>query len=73
MKPGNILIAGREGRYHVYLTDFGLAKHAGPGGGLTRTGMMVGTVDYMAPEQVDGRRWICAPTSTRSGRRSTRR
>jgi len=55
VKPGNILIAARERGYHVYLTDFGLAKHTASGRGITRTGMMVGTVDYMAPEQVHGR------------------
>jgi hypothetical protein len=54
IKPGNILIADRDGR--VYLTDFGLTREAGEGGGLTRTGMFVGTADYAAPEQIKGDR-----------------
>jgi serine/threonine-protein kinase len=54
IKPGNILIADRDG--HVYLTDFGLTREAGEGGGLTRTGMFVGTTDYAAPEQITGGR-----------------
>ncbi len=55
VKPANILIAGEEHRIHAYLTDFGLAKHTASQTALTRAGMMVGTVDYMAPEQVHGR------------------
>jgi YVTN family beta-propeller protein len=55
IKPANILIADRDG--HVYLTDFGLTREAGEGGGgLTRTGMFVGTTDYAAPEQIKGDR-----------------
>ena len=54
IKPANVLIAGRDGEYHAYLTDFGLAKRAKSTTGLTARGMMVGTIDYMAPEQADG-------------------
>jgi serine/threonine protein kinase len=56
IKPANILIAGRDGADHAYLTDFGLTKHAGAKSGLTKTGMWVGTVDYVAPEQIEGAR-----------------
>ena len=52
VKPGNILVAERD---HVYLTDFGLTKRATESHGMTQTGMFVGTVDYIAPEQVEGR------------------
>ena len=52
VKPANILIT-RE--HHVYLTDFGLTKHASSISGLTRTGQWVGTVDYTAPEQIEGK------------------
>lgn len=52
VKPGNIMVAERD---HVYLTDFGLTKRATESHGMTRTGMFVGTVDYIAPEQVEGR------------------
>ena len=52
VKPGNILIAGDD---HVYLTDFGLTKRIADSHGMTQTGMFVGTVDYIAPEQIEGR------------------
>jgi serine/threonine protein kinase len=55
VKPGNILIqqAGGEEVEHVYLTDFGIAKSSHVSG-LTRAGGLIGTVEYMAPEQVEG-------------------
>jgi serine/threonine protein kinase len=58
IKPANILITGQD---HVYLSDFGLTKHASSISGLTRTGQWVGTVDYTAPEQIEG-----APVSPRT-------
>jgi serine/threonine protein kinase len=55
VKPGNILIQQSSGEQveHVYLTDFGIAKSAHVSG-LTRVGGMLGTVEYMAPEQAEG-------------------
>jgi serine/threonine-protein kinase len=62
VKPANILIERGvdDEPDHVYLADFGLTKHASSTSGLTATGQFVGTIDYMAPEQiqshhVDGR------------------
>ncbi|HUG53637.1 MAG TPA: serine/threonine-protein kinase, partial [Vicinamibacteria bacterium] len=62
IKPQNVLLdeAGR-----VYLADFGIAKIVEGAPGLTRTGMISGTPQYMAPEQamaatVDGRADIYA-------------
>ena len=52
VKPGNILVSARD---HVYLTDFGLTKHTAETHGMTATGMFVGSVDYVAPEQIEGR------------------
>ena len=50
VKPANVLVEdGPEGR--IYLTDFGLTKALTSNSGYTGTGMMVGTPDYMAPEQ----------------------
>src|SRR4051812_5776414 len=51
VKPANALLASQD---HVYLTDFGLTKRAASGSAMTKTGQMVGTVDYVAPEQVEG-------------------
>ena len=57
VKPPNILVVpghGPDGGDHVYLSDFGIAKQRAAGG-LTKTGMFVGTADYAAPEQIEGR------------------
>jgi serine/threonine protein kinase len=59
IKPANILTerAGGTGETvdHAYLADFGLMKHQVSRSGLTDTGQFLGTVDYVAPEQVEGR------------------
>jgi serine/threonine-protein kinase len=57
VKPGNILVApGSTPRTdHAYLSDFGLTKHAEYGTALTRSGQLIGSVGYVAPEQVEGR------------------
>jgi len=51
VKPGNVLLTTEE---HVYVSDFGLTKRALSVSGLTRTGQLVGTIDYVAPEQIKG-------------------
>ncbi|HEY7280734.1 MAG TPA: protein kinase [Actinomycetota bacterium] len=63
VKPANVLLSratppARVG--HLYLADFGLTKRSLSGTGITRSGQFVGTIDYVAPEQirseaVDGR------------------
>lgn len=68
LKPGNVLLDTRTGEasghgvfleFTPKLTDFGLAKLLEPyealGEDATRTGMILGTPRYMAPEQADGR------------------
>jgi serine/threonine protein kinase len=57
VKPANILLQrSTAGEIeHVYLTDFGIAKSASFGGALTGAGASIGTVGYMAPEQLEGR------------------
>jgi hypothetical protein len=50
VKPQNILVATRD---HSYLSDFGLTKVPGEKS-LTGTGQFVGTLDYVAPEQIVG-------------------
>jgi serine/threonine-protein kinase len=72
VKPGNVLITTPGGRVHAYLTDFGLTKHTAASQGLTSTGAFVGTIDYVAPEQIEGvGRSTPARMSTRSHACST--
>jgi serine/threonine-protein kinase len=52
LKPGNVLIDNRD---HVFLTDFGLARSESFATRLTRSETIMGTPQYMAPEQVEGR------------------
>jgi len=54
IKPANVLVALDNGHEHCYLSDFGLTKNLSSKSGMTKTGMFVGTVDYMAPEQIQG-------------------
>ncbi|WP_374108968.1 serine/threonine-protein kinase [Streptomyces sp. CC228A] len=57
VKPGNILL---DGAGRVVLTDFGIAAMEDPGDGstahLTRSGELVGSLDYLAPERAQGGR-----------------
>jgi serine/threonine protein kinase len=57
VKPANILLEpGEPGAEPiVYLADFGLTKHLESRSGITASGQFVGTIDYMSPEQIEGR------------------
>jgi tetratricopeptide (TPR) repeat protein len=59
LKPQNVIVEDETGRPVV--TDFGLAKLLDGGHSPTRTGQMLGTPEYMAPEQADGRAGAVGP------------
>jgi serine/threonine protein kinase/sugar lactone lactonase YvrE len=58
VKPANVLIARGEDEAdeHVYLTDFGIARRTSGDMAVTRTGVLVGTIDYTSPERIEGGR-----------------
>jgi serine/threonine protein kinase len=51
VKPQNILVGKSD---HAYLADFGLIKAPDECARLTGTGQFIGTIDYVAPEQIQG-------------------
>jgi serine/threonine protein kinase len=56
VKPSNMLMDIVPGRPdHVYLSDFGLSKEVAASSGMTRVGQVMGTPDYLSPEQIAGR------------------
>jgi len=59
IKPSNVMIV--EGGKHVKLMDFGLARRASDVTQTTRTGQIVGTISYLAPE-----RFLSKPADARS-------
>jgi serine/threonine-protein kinase len=59
VKPANIMVtppAAGEAAEHAWLCDFGLVKHFDSVQNLTATGVFMGTIQYVAPEQIEGRR-----------------
>jgi serine/threonine-protein kinase len=57
LKPDNIMVITSRGRDTVKVVDFGIAKATDPkasGQKVTRTGLVVGTPEYMSPEQLSG-------------------
>ena len=53
VKPANVLVTADQPE-HAYLTDFGVAKYAGALTRITKADQWVGTLDYLAPEQIRG-------------------
>jgi WD40 repeat protein/serine/threonine protein kinase len=60
LKPSNVLI---DGLGQIRITDFGLAKRLDGSSDLTLTGQMVGTPNYLSPEQAAGRQQEVGPAS----------
>ncbi len=54
VKPSNVLVERRGGVEHALLADFGVAKSSQTTASLTDTGQLVGTVNYLAPELIQG-------------------
>ena len=54
VKPANVLVGAGADAGRVYLTDFGISRTASGGETVTDSGELVGTADYVAPEQIAG-------------------
>jgi serine/threonine protein kinase/streptogramin lyase len=55
VKPANVLVTGPPGARHAFLTDFGISKEIQGGSSVTRTGHVVGSMDYISPEALGSR------------------
>jgi len=53
VKPGNVLL---DARGRCYLSDFGLTKQVSSQSGFTATGQITGTIEYIAPEVIEGKK-----------------
>ena len=55
VKPGNIIVSSGDAGERAYVCDFGLARHVSSVSSLTGERGFVGTIDYVPPEQIEGR------------------
>jgi DNA-binding beta-propeller fold protein YncE/tRNA A-37 threonylcarbamoyl transferase component Bud32 len=54
VKPSNVLVESDRGTERAFLTDFGISRSVGADTILTSAGAFLGSVDYVAPEQIEG-------------------
>lgn len=54
VKPANVLLEGAPGSERAFLGDFGISRLLREAGALTQAGEMIGTVNYVSPEQIAG-------------------
>ena len=54
VKPSNVVLEQRSGEENAVITDFGLARILDDSSGLTLSGDFLGSVDFAAPEQIEG-------------------
>ncbi len=54
VKPANVLVGEGRDAGRVYITDFGISRSITGGETMTTTGELIGTADFMAPEQIAG-------------------
>jgi streptogramin lyase len=54
VKPANVLVGEGRDAGRVFLTDFGISRTARAGETVTRTGEIIGTADFVSPEQIAG-------------------
>ena len=52
VKPSNVMLENLDESLRAVLTDFGIAKLRAGDTGATKTGMLMGTLNYIAPEQI---------------------
>jgi tetratricopeptide (TPR) repeat protein/tRNA A-37 threonylcarbamoyl transferase component Bud32 len=63
LKPDNILLGREDGDWMPKIADFGLAKDLNGGPSQTRSGIIIGTPAYMAPEQASGQKNAVGPSA----------
>jgi hypothetical protein len=54
VKPANVLVSQEPEAEHTYVCDFGLARHLSSASSLTTDRGLIGTIDYIPPEQIEG-------------------
>ncbi|MFO0659437.1 MAG: serine/threonine-protein kinase [Polyangiaceae bacterium] len=60
LKPANLFVTQREGKPHVKVLDFGISKVKDSSAKLTRTASVLGSPEFMPPEQLQGAKFVDA-------------